>query len=301
MKKISTLTKISTATLMLLALSFGSIPTLKAQAANPANWDTTGSYVIALNYNAVDYPHDMTFTQDNLGNLTSGSGGSPAGANTYTWAMTSGTVTGDAIDFWANYTATTDAVTPLTTLHVMGTIAPNGTMSGTWSDNYQAGERAGTFTTVSGAATPASTDDSGTIGGTVSGGNGALAVTSVETTDTDGKADGTFANGWKYTFNITLPTNESHLAMKFSDWTTNPALNTILAANDMRISSAQANNAGATILVTAANTYTTPTLNMTTDLDPIMDGIQVKVLVEVKIPIGSSNGAYSTNYGVNTN
>jgi len=42
-------------------------------------------------------------------------------------------------------------------MHVMGTIAPDGTMSGTWSDNYQAGTRTGTWTTTSGNAVAIST------------------------------------------------------------------------------------------------------------------------------------------------
>lgn len=123
---------------------------LQAEAATPG-WNATGDYVIAFNYLGSDYNHDLHLTQDSSGNLT-GSGGSPAGANTYLWTITSGTVSGDAVDFYANYTATADAVTPQTTMHVTGTIASDGTLSGTWSDNYQGGERSGTFSTVSGAA-----------------------------------------------------------------------------------------------------------------------------------------------------
>ena len=66
----------------------------------------------------------------------------------------------------------------------------------------------------------------------------------------------------------------------------------------MRISSAQADNAGATIDVLAANTYTTPNLHMTMDLDPLTAGIQVDIMTEVRIPVGTANGSYSTNYGV---
>lgn len=120
-----------------------------AQAAT--DWNTTGSYVINMEYLGIDYPHDMTLTQNNAGVLT-GNGGSPAGSNTYLWTITSGTVTGNAIDFLANYTATPDAVTPQTVLHVMGTIAGNGTMSGTWTDNYAGGNRPGTWTTSTGSA-----------------------------------------------------------------------------------------------------------------------------------------------------
>ena len=123
------------------------------KAVTPPNWNTTGSYVVAFNYQSVNYAHDMSLTQDGLGNLT-GSGGNPAGGSyVYTWVLTSGSVSGNTIDFMANYTAGADAVTPQTTMHVTGTIALNGTMSGTWSDNYQGGSRTGTWATTSGMAT----------------------------------------------------------------------------------------------------------------------------------------------------
>jgi len=32
-----------------------------------------------------------------------------------------------------------------------------------------------------------------------------------------------------------------------------------------------------------------------------MNGMQVQVLVETAIPLNSSNGSYTTSYGVNTN
>lgn len=121
-----------------------------AQAAAP-NWDAAGIYVVDMNYLGTDYAHDMVLTQNGLGELD-GSGGSPAGSNVYTWDITSGDVSGNSIEFYANYTATADAVTPQTVLHVVGTIASDGTMSGTWHDNYQGGDRSGTWETTSGTA-----------------------------------------------------------------------------------------------------------------------------------------------------
>jgi hypothetical protein len=138
------------AIIAMLATPFAAVFPLAARAAAP-NWDVTGSYVVNLNYLGTDYSHDMNLAQDSAGNLT-GNGGSPAGSNTYTWTITSGTVSDDTIDFFANYTATADAVTPQTVLHVTGMIAQNGIISGTWSDNYQGGQRAGTLSTISGNA-----------------------------------------------------------------------------------------------------------------------------------------------------
>lgn len=134
--------------LALLALPFGMA--LPASAATP-DWDVSDSYVVDMNYLGSDYGHNVTLSQDGAGNLT-GTGGSPVGANVYTWTIASGTVSDSMIHFTANYTATPDAVVPLTTMHVMGIIAPNGTLSGTWSDNYQGGVRGGSWSSTSGTA-----------------------------------------------------------------------------------------------------------------------------------------------------
>jgi hypothetical protein len=142
----------------------------------------------------------------------------------------------------------------------------------------------------------------GTVGGTVTGGSsstGVLAVTGITTEKGTATADGSFENGWKYTFNITIPTDESHLSMKFADWV-NASLNTIGVANNLRISSAQADNGGSTVLITAADTYSAPVLNMTTDLDALTLGKQVQVVIEVAVPVNSVNGAYTTSYGIKT-
>ncbi len=128
---------------------------LSAAAAIP-HWNVSGNYVVSMEYQGSFYPHDMSLTQDDAGNLT-GNGGSPAGANVYTWVIDSGTVSGSDIEFSAHYTATSDAVTPLTIMEVMGTIEEDGTMSGTWSDNYQGGTRSGTWTTNSGDPAPLGT------------------------------------------------------------------------------------------------------------------------------------------------
>jgi hypothetical protein len=550
------------ASVLMLPFAF----TMPAVAASPA-WDATGMYVIAVEYEGVDYMHDMSLTQDEDGDLT-GNGGSPAGSNVYTWELTSGMVVGNTIDFLADYTATPDAVIPQTTMHVVGTIAEDGTMSGTWSDNYNDGDRSGTWISTEGNASPVGSlaaedfgvvnydtglgilkgysagfgltdatfsgvqsvivklfagdtllqtntgtekigdeitgnqisspfdvsggfdyvtdgywtnvheseygqsvsatkvvatvilengktvtaentnlsgdpttiypalitatstvtvtvekfvngtmatavtannadfpmqstwdaenigagsgdyvlsetnttpyqavtadmtkgadyttkelvngsvvgaqcktgkpfalkgyttgdtraaamaatltmaaptftnlqtnkyvivwntdcaNPSGEIGGEVVGSDGVLEVTSIEMIDTSATANGTFTDGWEYVFHITAPSSEQDLSMKFSDWLRTEGSGTIPVANNMRISSAQADNGGATILLTAANTYSTPVLHMTEDLDPVMPGRQVKVTVEVAVPVGTPNGSYTTSYGVQSN
>jgi hypothetical protein len=142
----------------------------------------------------------------------------------------------------------------------------------------------------------------GQIGGNVSGaGSGTLAVTSVDSVDTSAVADGTFENGWKHVFNITVPTSEPNIAVKFADWLKTGGGGTIPVANKMRISSPQADNSNATVLLTAANLYSTPKLHLTGDLDPLLPGMQIKVTVETAVAVGTPDGAYTTTYGVLTN
>jgi len=143
----------------------------------------------------------------------------------------------------------------------------------------------------------ATSTDGGSIGGEVVGPNGELEVTSIETIDGTATADGTFENGWEYVFHITVPTDEPDVAMKFSNWVSDVGSSTILVANNMRISSEQASSSS-TVLITAADTYSSPDLTMVTDLDSGTPGIQVEITVEVAVPVGSTNGSYTTNYGV---
>lgn len=141
----------------------------------------------------------------------------------------------------------------------------------------------------------------GTIGGTVTGtSTGVLAVTSVTPVKTDATADNTYANGWSYIFNITVPTNERNLSMKFSDWFSSTTASTIPAGGNMQISSSQATASTTPVTITAANVYSTPPLTMTGDMDSATPGLQVQVLVQVKIPVNTVSASYTTNYGVQT-
>ncbi|MEK7765286.1 MAG: Ig-like domain-containing protein, partial [bacterium] len=85
-----------------------------------------------------------------------------------------------------------------------------------------------------------------------------LAVTQIAATKTTMTADATYANGGSWTFNFTVPTSETNLQLKFTDWVSGS--NTIAVASNMRIYSAQSSNAatsGAAITLTAASTYST--------------------------------------------
>jgi hypothetical protein len=156
--------------------------------------------------------------------------------------------------------------------------------------------------------TPAGTSATGTadqftygISGTVTGGTipgGTLAVTSITPVDTSGTADNTYADGWSYIFDITVPTSEPNLSMEFSDWL-DSASDTMPVAGNMQISSAQAAST-APVTITAANTYSSPPLDMIGNLSTSTPGLHVQVLVQAKIPLNTVNGTYTTNYGVQT-
>lgn len=119
-------------------------------------WNVAGSWIVDFEYQGSFYSHDMTLAQDAGGDLT-GSGGHVAGGpHTYEWSLTSGSVTNTTIDFSAVYTL--GAVG--TTMHVVGTIAPDGSMSGTWSDDF-GGARSGTWSSTSGQAVKTFTGSTG--------------------------------------------------------------------------------------------------------------------------------------------
>lgn len=145
MKKIITGLSIS----MLSIFSFALVTPVHAAT----DWDVTGAYVADFVLGGI-FPHDMFLTQDSLGNVT-GNGGYPVGGPyAYSWHITSGTVTDDAI----NLTIVYDTGSVGTTMHMSGTIAPNGSMSGDWDDNY-GGERHGTWSTTAGHANGDSDED----------------------------------------------------------------------------------------------------------------------------------------------
>ena len=54
-------------------------------------------------------------------------------------------------------------------------------------------------------------------------------------------ADGTFADGWRWVFYVTVPTNETILNMKFDDWMS--GANSIPAGSNIQFYSAQSTNA----------------------------------------------------------
>ncbi len=123
----------------------------------------------------------------------------------------------------------------------------------------------------------------------------ALGVTNITAVKTSATANNTYADGWKWIFNVTVPTGEDKLQMKFADWT-NGALS-IPAGSNMHFYSAQSLNATSSdsaINIDSANTYGNELI-----LDP-SKGQQVQVAVEIKVPTGTQGGSFSTSYGIQT-
>ena len=133
---------------------------------------------------------------------------------------------------------------------------------------------------------------------TVVAGTGALAVDAPYMIKSTGTADDSYANGWEWVMRVTLPTDKTHFAIKFANWTS--GANTLATANNMEYYSEQIAGVGlgtATlpVAITAANTYPAD-LNITTDADTTRAGIQTDIHVKVKIPASTVAGSYSTTY-----
>lgn len=137
----------------------------------------------------------------------------------------------------------------------------------------------------------------GSVGGDVTGGaDASLAVSAIDPVSTTAVAGGSFDHGWVWIIHATVPSNETQLSLKFSDWTHTNGTFHLATAGNMRISSPQASST-APIDITAADTYSTP-LNLTGDLDPNTPGRQIEVRVEMQVPTGTRNGSYTTSYGI---
>jgi hypothetical protein len=127
-----------------------------------------------------------------------------------------------------------------------------------------------------------------------------LAVTQITAVRAYAVADGTYSNGWSWTFNVTVPNNETSIRMKFNDWVDGSKI--IAAGGHVRFYSAQSLNAADAdhaISVGSTDSYGgTMTIDPDLDLGALTDGRQIQIRVEVAVPIGSEGGDYTTSYGI---
>lgn len=126
-----------------------------------------------------------------------------------------------------------------------------------------------------------------------------LSVTGTDSVKSDGVADNQFADGWKWILHFTVPDNEDAFRIRFSDW--GNASTSFAAEGNMRLSIAQSDNASTTDSgwVTTGNGYS-DWFYLSGDADAATPGRQVDLAVEVKIPFGTANGSYTSNFTAQT-
>ncbi len=133
-------------------LTFNAIQS-KTNAVCGTFWNVTSvtEFTFNLTGDPTGYTHHATLTQN--GQSVGGDGGYPVtGGDVYHWNITSGSVVGNALSLTWTYDLGASG-----TNHVMnGTIASDGSISGTWSDDF-GGTRTGTFTAPVGSATAITT------------------------------------------------------------------------------------------------------------------------------------------------
>jgi len=104
------------------------------------NSGLVGSWIAHHEYQGHVYDHDMVITQQAQTGIT-GSGGYPTGGPySQKWRIVNVVVTGNNVMFTVEYTAGATG----TTMHMTGHIGQNGSIRGTWDDNY-GGSRHGTW------------------------------------------------------------------------------------------------------------------------------------------------------------
>ena len=123
----------------------------------------------------------------------------------------------------------------------------------------------------------------------------AITLTNVAITKSSAVADNNYDHGWKWVLDLTIPKTEDELFVKFGDWTSETS--TISAVSNMRMYSTQSiiNSESNAVVVASVSAFSDGLL-LTSDLDATKLGRQIQLNVEVKIPLGTIGGGYSTTY-----
>lgn len=121
-----------------------------------------------------------------------------------------------------------------------------------------------------------------------------ISLNSLIMTKVNAKANNKYTDGWEWEFNITVwDFNEATLKMKFDQWTGAGSLNT--AAN-MQFSIDNAN----WIDITSNGAYPLAGADISGTDNSANAGRQVKIIVKMKVPIGTISGKYNSNFGILT-
>ena len=122
-----------------------------------------------------------------------------------------------------------------------------------------------------------------------------ITLNSLSMTKISARANNQYADGWEWTFNITVwDINETNLKMKFNQWTGAGALN---AGNNMQFS---VNSGSSWLDITANNAYPAVGADISGIDNSANNGRQVEIKVRMKVPVGTNAGDYDSSYGILT-
>jgi hypothetical protein len=123
-----------------------------------------------------------------------------------------------------------------------------------------------------------------------------LAVTGIDAISTTATADNSYADGWKWVMHLTVPDNEDAFHIKFSDWAMS-STTSFPANGNIRVFSAQSSNANSegTAITSTGNNYG-DWLYLNGDAATSTPGRQINLTIEVKVPVGTANGSYTTTF-----
>ena len=124
----------------------------------------------------------------------------------------------------------------------------------------------------------------------------ALEVTSIQTIRTAALPGSTFEDGLSWKFNVTVPAGETKASIGFSDLI--DGQKNITIENNVQFSSLQG------IIIESGHwghnivnyDYTIFNINPAFDLNPSLEGTQIQIAVDVKLPAATTPGSYSFNY-----
>ena len=145
------------ASVVALALILGMVFAIAGPVAASPVWNVSGTWGINVIYLGIPYPESLVLTQSGT-DITGVSLNSVPPVFSSAFTITGGTVSGNSVTFHASYNPNS-----LQTVTFTGTIADNGSMSGTWADDPGFLGRISTWASTSGQAV-ASEDTANVLG-----------------------------------------------------------------------------------------------------------------------------------------
>jgi hypothetical protein len=121
-----------------------------------------------------------------------------------------------------------------------------------------------------------------------------IKIDSLTMTKSTAKANNNYTDGWQWEFNITVwDLNEASLKMKFNQWSGAGFLD---AGANMQYSV----DSSTWQEITDNGAYPAVSADISAIDNSLNPGRQVKIIVKMKVPVGTSAGYYNSNYGILT-